>query len=53
MMEPETMITFINTAGFPAAAFAAMYYLVAKAIAGNTKALQELEKAITMLCAKE
>ena len=52
-MEPDMLLTLINTAGFPAAAFAAMYYLVAKAIAGNTKALQDLEKAITALCAKK
>lgn len=53
MMDPETLLTLINTVGFPAAAFAAMYFLVAKSIASNTKALQDLEKAITMLCAKE
>lgn len=53
MVEIEMISTFINTVGFPAAAFAAMYLLVAKSIAANTKALQDLEKAITKLCAKE
>jgi len=45
-MEPELMITFINTVGFPAAAFAAMYYLVVKTIATNTAAMHELVNEI-------
>ena len=40
------MITFINTVGFPAAAFAAMYYLVVKTIATNTAAMHELANEI-------
>ena len=45
-MEPELVLTFINTVGFPAAAFAAMYYLVVKTIATNTAALHELSNNI-------
>ena len=45
-MEPEILLTIINTVGFPAAAFAAMYYLVVKTIATNTAALHELANNI-------
>lgn len=41
-MDPELLMTFINTVGFPAAAFAAMYYLVVKTIASNTQAMRDL-----------
>jgi hypothetical protein len=52
-MEAELVMTFINTVGFPAAAFFAMYYLVSKIISKNTEALHELSTAIAELNAKE
>ena len=51
-MELEMISTFINTVGFPAAAFAAMWYLNYKTINAVTTALKDLEVAITEMVAK-
>lgn len=52
-MEAEAISTFINTVGFPAAAFVGMWYLVYKTISSNTQALQDLKVAIAELVAKK